>query len=177
VPTGAAGELWLRGSLIMQGYWNAPEATAVAFEGDWYKTGDVGFIDSDGFVFIVDRKKDMVICGGENIYCAEVERVLSADEAFLEVSLFGIPDDRLGERAIAAVTLRDGHRRTAEGVKQFARAALADYKVPSEVIFDLGPLPRNATSKIDKAKLRAAYLERLHATARAGRVVPIHGEL
>jgi acyl-CoA synthetase (AMP-forming)/AMP-acid ligase II len=177
VPTGAAGELWLRGSLVMQGYWNAPGATAAAFEDDWYKTGDVGFVDSDGFVFIVDRKRDMVICGGENIYCAEVERVLSSDEAFLEVSLFGIPDDRLGERAIAAVTLRDGHRRTEDGVKQFARASLADYKVPSEVIFDLGPFPRNATSKIDKAKLRAAYLERLHSTARAGRVVPVHGEL
>jgi acyl-CoA synthetase (AMP-forming)/AMP-acid ligase II len=176
-PVDGAGELWLRGSLIMQGYWNAPEATAAAFEGDWYKTGDVGFVDSDGFVFIVDRKKDMVICGGENIYCAEVERVLSSDEAFLEVSLFGIPDDRLGERAIAAVTLREGHRRTEEAVKKFARASLADYKVPSEVVFDLGPFPRNATSKIDKAKLRAAYLERLHATARAGRVVPVHGEL
>jgi long-chain acyl-CoA synthetase len=177
VPTGTAGELWLRGSLIMQGYWNAPEATAAAFEGDWYKTGDVGFVDSDGFVFIVDRKKDMVICGGENIYCAEVERVLSSDEAFLEVSLFGIPDDRLGERAIAAVTLREGQRRTEEAVKMFARASLADYKVPSEVVFDLGPFPRNATSKIDKAKLRAAYLERLHATARAGRVVSVPGEL
>jgi long-chain acyl-CoA synthetase len=177
VPTGAAGELWLRGSLIMQGYWNAPEATAAAFEDDWYKTGDVGFVDSDGFVFIIDRKKDMLICGGENIYCAEVERVLSSDEAFLEVSLFGIPDDRLGERAIAAVTLREGHRRTEEAVKKFARASLADYKVPSEVVFDLGPFPRNATSKIDKAKLRAAYLERLHAMARAGRAVPVHGEL
>jgi acyl-CoA synthetase (AMP-forming)/AMP-acid ligase II len=160
VPGGAVGELRLRGSLVMQGYWNAPEATAAAFDGDWYKTGDVGFVDSDGFVFIVDRKKDMLICGGENIYCAEVERVLSSDDAFTEVSLFGIPDDRLGERAIAAVTLREGQHRTEEAVKAFARASLASYKVPSEVVFDLGPFPRNATGKIDKVKLRIAYLER-----------------
>jgi long-chain acyl-CoA synthetase len=161
VPAGEPGELWLRGSLVMQGYWNAPEATAAVFEDGWYKTGDIGYVDTEGFVFIVDRKKDMVICGGENIYCAEVERVLSADEAFAEVALFGVPDARLGERAIAAVTLREDHRRTEEAVKAFARASLADYKVPSEVVFELGPFPRNVTGKIDKAKLRAAYLERL----------------
>lgn len=165
VPSGEAGELWLRGSLVMQGYWDAPEATAVAFENGWYKTGDVGYVDPDGFVFIVDRKKDMIICGGENIHCAEVERVLSGDDAFAEVSLFGVPDDRLGERAVAAVTLREGHHRTEQQAKALVRAALADYKVPSAVVFDLGPFPRNATGKIDKARLRAAYLERLTETA------------
>jgi acyl-CoA synthetase (AMP-forming)/AMP-acid ligase II len=160
VPLGKTGELWLRGALVMQGYWNAPEASAAAFAGDWYKTGDVGCADADGFVYIVDRKKDMVISAGENIYCAEVERVLASDEAFTEVALFGIPDERFGERAIAAVTLRKGHSRTEAAVQAFARASLADYKVPAAVVFDLGPLPRNTTGKIDKAKLRTTYLER-----------------
>lgn len=159
LPPGATGEFWLRSGLVMDGYWNAPEATTAAFEGEWYKTGDIGFVDADGFVFLVDRKKDMVICAGENIYCAEVERVLSADEAFEEVALFGVPDDRLGERAIAAVTLRKGYQRTEEQVKALAQAALADCKVPSAVAFDLGPFPRNSTGKVIKARLRATYLE------------------
>jgi acyl-CoA synthetase (AMP-forming)/AMP-acid ligase II len=164
VPPGATGELWLRSALVMPGYWNAPEATAAAFEGGWYKTGDIGFVDEDGFIFLVDRKKDMVICGGENIYCAEVERVLSADDAFAEISVFGVPDERLGERAVAAITLREGHERSEDDVKALARGALADYKVPASVVFDLGPFPRNATGKVNKAMLRAAYLERLLET-------------
>jgi acyl-CoA synthetase (AMP-forming)/AMP-acid ligase II len=161
VPPGTTGELWLRSALVMAGYWNAPEANAAAFEDGWYKTGDIGFVDEDGFIYLVDRKKDMVICGGENIYCAEVERVLSADEAFAEISIFGVPDERLGERAVAAVTLREGHQRSEEDVKALARVALADYKVPSSVVFDLGPFPRNATGKVNKSALRTAYLERL----------------
>jgi long-chain acyl-CoA synthetase len=165
VPAGETGEFWLRGSLLMQGYWNAPEATKATFEGDWYKTGDVGFVDAEGFIYVVDRKKDMVISGGENIYCAEVERVLSSDEAFAEAAMFGVPDERLGERAIAAVTLRNGHVRSEEAVKAFVRASLADYKVPSAVVFDLGPFPRNVTGKVDKKKLRAAYLQRLQESA------------
>jgi acyl-CoA synthetase (AMP-forming)/AMP-acid ligase II len=161
VPPGESGEIWLRGVLVTPGYWNKPEATAAAFNGEWFKSGDVGFIDADGFVHLIDRKKDMVISGGENIYCAEVERVLSADEAFVEVALFGVPDERLGERAVAAVVLRDGFSRSEDEVKGFVRSALADYKVPSAVDFELGPFPRNVTGKVNKAKLRSAYLERL----------------
>jgi long-chain acyl-CoA synthetase len=160
VAPGAKGEIWLRSVLVMQKYWNAPEATEATFEGDWYKTGDIGFVDDEGSIFLVDRKKDMVICGGENIYCAEVERVLSADEALAEISIFGVPDDRLGERAIAAITLRPGYERSEEEVKAFVRGALADYKVPSAVVFNLGPFPRNVTGKINKSQLRVAYLER-----------------
>jgi acyl-CoA synthetase (AMP-forming)/AMP-acid ligase II len=161
VPPGQSGEIWLRGVLVTPGYWNKPEATAAAFSGEWFKSGDIGFIDPDGFVHLIDRKKDMVICGGENIYCAEVERVLSADEAFVEVALFGVPDERLGERAVAAVVLRDGFSRSEDEIKGFVRASLADYKVPSAVDFELGPFPRNVTGKVNKAKLRSAYLERL----------------
>ena len=161
VPPGQSGEIWLRGVLVTPGYWNKPEATAAAFSGEWFKSGDIGFIDPDGFVHLIDRKKDMVICGGENIYCAEVERVLSADEAFVEVALFGVPDERLGERAVAAVVLRDGFSRSEDEIKGFVRASLADYKVPSAVDFELGPFPRNVTGKVNKTKLRSAYLERL----------------
>ena len=161
LPIGECGELWLRGGLVMQGYWNDADATEAAFDGDWYKTGDIGFFDPAGFVFIVDRKKDMVICGGENIYCAEVERVLSKDEAFSEISVFGVPDERAGERVVAAVTLREGYARAEDDVKEHLRSDLAAYKIPSAVIFDLGPFPRNAAGKINKAMLRAIYLERL----------------
>jgi len=148
----------------MEKYWNAPEATAAAFEGEWYKTGDIGFVDEEGFIFLVDRKKDMIISAGENIYCAEIERVLSAEEALAEVAIFGVPDERLGERAIAAVNLREGYARSEDDVKALVRAAVADYKVPAAVVFDLGPFPRNVTGKVNKLALRAAYLARLPET-------------
>lgn len=159
------GDLWVRSGTAMIGYWNAPEANAATFDdGRWLNTGDIGYVDEEGFVFLVDRKKDMVISGGENIYCAEVERVLAMDLDFLEVSLFGTPDARLGERAVAAVTLRPGVSRTAAAVKDFVRAWLADYKAPAEVVFDLGPLPRNSTGKVDKKALRSRYLDRSHTS-------------
>jgi acyl-CoA synthetase (AMP-forming)/AMP-acid ligase II len=161
LPSGEIGELQLRGVLIMQGYWGRPEATAEAFDGDWYRTGDVGRIDADGFIYIIDRLTDMVISGGENIYCAEVENALVASDQFTEVAMFGVPDTRLGERAVAAVTLREGTDLTAEDIKALAASALADYKVPTEIVFDLGPFPRTATGKIEKRKLRSAYLAAL----------------
>jgi long-chain acyl-CoA synthetase len=158
LPTGEVGELWLRGAMVMQGYWRSPAANAEAFEDGWYKTGDIGFIDADGFIYVVDRKKDMVISGGENIYCAEVERVLLSDDAVLEAAMFGVPDERLGELPVAAVTLREGEIRTEEMVKAFVRASLADYKAPATVAFDLSPFPRNAIGKVDKKALRSKYL-------------------
>jgi acyl-CoA synthetase (AMP-forming)/AMP-acid ligase II len=161
LPAGSTGEIWVRGAIVMQGYFNAPEANASAFDGAWLRTGDVGYLDPDGFLHLVDRKKDMVICAGENIYCAEVERVLSADPDFVEVALFGVPDDRLGERAIAAITLREGAGRSEADVRTFARQHLADYKVPAAIAFDLGAFPRNVTGKVNKAQLRARYLEKI----------------
>jgi len=161
LPPGEIGELCVRGPMTMSGYWNAPEATAAAITDGWMHSGDIGRVDEDGFVFLVDRKKDMVICAGENIYCAEVERVLSDPESVTEVALFGVPDERLGERAIAAATVREGHACTAEELIALARSRLADYKVPSEIVFDLGPLPRNAMGKINKAAVRSRYLTRI----------------
>ncbi|WP_174291221.1 class I adenylate-forming enzyme family protein [Sphingomonas bacterium] len=164
VTPGEAGELWLGGALVMAGYCNAAAATDATLVDGWLRTGDVGRVDGDGFIHLVDRKKDMVISGGENIYSAEVERVLGAEGDFVEVALFGIADARLGERAVAAVTLRDGARWTEDAVKALARASLANYKVPTAVCFDLGPFPRNVTGKVDKAQLRARFLAQVVET-------------
>ncbi len=155
------GELEVRGPMVMKGYWNDPEATANAFRDGWLRTGDMGYFDEYGAVYIADRAKDMVISAGENIYCAEVERVLSMLEGTGEVALFGVPDERLGERAVAAVVWRDDFAMQLgpDEVIAHVRAHLADYKAPSQVCFDLGPLPRNNLGKVDKARLIARYNE------------------
>ncbi|MDG6079843.1 long-chain fatty acid--CoA ligase [Erythrobacter litoralis] len=159
---GEVGELVVRGPTVMSGYWGLDEATAKTFDGEWLLTGDLGTVDERGMLAIVDRAKDMVISAGENIYCAEVERVLAMVDHHHEVALFGIPDERLGERAIAAIVLVDGCVMSPdpEAVKNHAREHLADYKVPTEIVFDLGPLPRNVTGKVDKAALKRLYEER-----------------
>lgn len=160
LSNGEIGEFQFRGAHIMRDYWDDPEGTRAALDDGWYRTGDLGYRDPDGFLFVVDRRKDMVISAGENIYSAEIEQVLLQDPALLEVAMFGVPDGRLGERAVVAANLRPGEMRTEEQVKARVAAALASYKVPSEVVFDLGPLPRNATGKVDKRRLRTCYLER-----------------
>jgi len=159
VPTGEIGELEVRAPQVMKGYWNDEEATREAFRESWLRTGDLGRFDEHGLVYIADRAKDMVISGGENIYCAEVERVLSMLEWQIEVALFGVADDRLGERTVAAIVPRDdlASQADAEQVRAHVRAHLADYKVPSELRFDLGPLPRNDLGKVDKAELARRY--------------------
>ena len=169
VRPGEVGEIAVRGPVVMQGYWNRPEADAEVFDGEWFLTGDLGRFDDSGLLTIVDRAKDMVISAGENIYCAEVEKVLSMVEHHAEVALFGVPDDRLGERAVAAVTIAEacGIAPDGEAVRAHARLHLADYKVPGEVVFDLGPLPRNGLGKVDKVALRARYHERAAAAAAA----------
>lgn len=161
LPAGETGELQLRSALNMTHYLNAPEANAQAFVDGWFRTGDIARIDEDGFLHLVDRKKDIVICGGENISCSEVERILSGVDALAEVALFGVPDERLGERPVAAATVRPNARCTAEELIALAREKLADYKVPHEVLFDLGPLPRNAVGKIEKGPLRSLYMSRM----------------
>lgn len=161
LPPGEVGELLVRGPTVMRGYWDDEKATAEALRNGWLHTGDLGRIDENGLVFVDDRAKDMVIAGGQNIYCAEVERVLSMLHEQHEVAMFGVPDDRLGERAIAAVTLKEGFEGTLDemAVKAHVRAHLADYKVPVEVRFDLGPFPRNDLRKINKAQLAQRYSE------------------
>jgi acyl-CoA synthetase (AMP-forming)/AMP-acid ligase II len=142
---------------VQGGGWGMTE-TAAAFDGEWYRTGGVGHVDEDGFVYVIDRLTDMVISGGENIHCAEVEKALAATDDFVEVAVFGVPDVRLGERTVAAVRPRGGLVLGAEEIRSAVGRALADYKVPSEVVFPSGPFPRTATGKVEKAKLRAAFL-------------------
>ncbi|MFM7028237.1 MAG: class I adenylate-forming enzyme family protein [Chakrabartia sp.] len=154
-PRGQAGEIVVRGPLVMKGYWNRPEDTAAVLSADgWLRTGDVGYIDDEGYIFIVDRKKDMVISGGENIYCAEVERVLGELPEIIECSTFGIPDERLGELLVAVVVAKDI---TEAQIIDHVAEHLARYKAPARVAFSPTPLPRNAVGKIDKIYLRANW--------------------
>ncbi len=155
LPRGQAGEIVVRGDMVMQGYHGRPEETAAVLSPDgWLKTGDIGLIDEEDYVFIVDRKKDMVISGGENIYCAEVERVINEMPEVSECAAFGIPDERLGELLVAMV-VADGL--DAGTVIARVADALARYKAPGQVIFSPEPLPRNAVGKIDKVQLRTRW--------------------
>jgi acyl-CoA synthetase (AMP-forming)/AMP-acid ligase II len=157
LPLGEVGEIWTRSPLNMAGYWNQPEANAAVFSDGWLKTGDVGFLDADRFITIVDRKKDVIIRGGENIYCAELERTFQEFPGVLEVAAFGVADARWGERAVLAVVPQPGQSLDADAMLAFGRAKLAAYKTPSEIIFTETPFVRSAIGKIDKAVLRRGY--------------------
>jgi long-chain acyl-CoA synthetase len=155
LPTGQSGEIQLKGAMVMAGYWNRPEETAAAFTKDgWLKTGDVGYVDAEGYVFIVDRVKDMVISGGENIYCAEVERVMGEMPGVGECAAFGIPDERLGELLVAVVK---GDGLSEAAVIDWVGERLARYKAPGRVVIVSEPLPRNDVGKVNKGALRVAW--------------------
>lgn len=158
-PTGEPGEVWIKSPAVFRGYLNQPEATAdVLTEDRWFKTGDVGVIDDDGFLFIVDRIKDMLLRGGENISCLEVEGALAHHPDILEAAVIGIPDERLGERVGAAILVRPGATVSDEDLKAFLKPHLAPFKIPDHVWRMDGPLPRGGTSKIDKPGLRKMLL-------------------
>ena len=157
VPAGERGEIVIRGPKVFKGYWRDPEATARAFEGGWFHTGDVGVRDDDGYLYIVDRLKDMIVSGGENIAGSEVERVLYEHSAVLEVAVVGQPDTRWGEVPVAFVVLRPGRTATADELTAHCREKLARFKVPKEVTF-LGALPRNPSGKVLKRDLPRAGL-------------------
>jgi len=155
LPDGAVGELLIRGPNVVKGYWGRPEATTEAFLGDgWFRTGDVARIDEEGFVFIVDRAKDMVIRGGENVYCAEVEAALFEHPAITDVAVFGVPHRVLGEEVAAVVCLRPGHEATAEALQAHVRERLAAFKAPAHIWFREDELPRNPAGKVLKRQLR-----------------------
>jgi acyl-CoA synthetase (AMP-forming)/AMP-acid ligase II len=144
----------VRGSVVIKGYLNRQEATAEAIQDGWFRTGDIATIDEDGYVFIVDRAKDMVLRGGENIYCSEVETAIYQHDAVAEAAVFGVPDDRLGELVGAAIVLADGASLTEDRLREFLSTSLAKFKIP-ERIWILGePLPRNASGKFLKRDLR-----------------------
>jgi acyl-CoA synthetase (AMP-forming)/AMP-acid ligase II len=153
VGAGERGEIVLRGPKVFPGYWRDPDATAAAFTGGWFHTGDVGIRDDDGYVFIVDRFKDMIVSGGENIASSEIERVLQEHDAVLEVAVVARPDDRWGEVPIAFVVVRPGRSVTSDELIEHCRTELARFKVPRGVTF-LAALPRNPSGKVLKRELR-----------------------
>ncbi|GAA5146232.1 long-chain fatty acid--CoA ligase [Nocardioides marinquilinus] len=159
VPTGEPGEIWLRGPQVFKGYLGKPEATAEVITADgWFRTGDLGRVDDDGYVFVEDRLKDLIISGGENIYSPEVERVLAEHPAVMEVAVIGVPDEVWGESVKAVVSLHEGAEATEAELIAFCRESLAAFKCPKTVEIT-GPLPRNPTGKILKRDLRKPYWE------------------
>ncbi len=151
------GELWARGPNVVRGYWNKPEATEEAFTGSWFHTGDLGYRDSDGFHYVVDRKKDVVIRGGENVYCGEVEAVLFTHPAIQDVAIIGLPHRELGEEVVAVIQPREGATMSEGDVQAHVAAVLARFKVPSRVFFIDDVLPRTATGKVLKRELKQRF--------------------
>ncbi|MBX3511387.1 MAG: acyl--CoA ligase [Hyphomonadaceae bacterium] len=154
LPRGEVGELWYKGPIVVRGYWNNPEATAETFIDGWVKTGDLAKMDEEGFLYIVDRAKDMLIRGGENIYCVEVENALYDHPAVMDAAVIGKPHMTLGEEPLAVVHLKPGMAATSEELRHFVAQKLAAFKVPVEVIFWPETLPRNANGKIVKKDLK-----------------------
>ena len=157
LPVGEVGELWAKGPQIVKGYWNNPEATAETFVDGWVRTGDLARLDEEGFCYIVDRAKDMVIRGGENIYSIEVENALFDHPAVSDAALIGLPHRTLGEEPAAIVQLAPGAQASEEELKAWLRERLAAFKVPVRIAFLPHPLPRNANGKILKKELAALF--------------------
>jgi fatty-acyl-CoA synthase len=153
VAPGEVGEIVYLGPTLMQGYWRKPEATAEAFDGGWFHSGDLVRQDEEGFVWVVDRKKDMIISGGENIYCAEVENVLFSHPEILDVAVYGRSHDKWGEVPVAAVVLADGSALDVESLDAWLDDKLARFKHPKHLVV-LDQLPRNASGKVTKGMLR-----------------------
>src|SRR5207248_11392328 len=153
LPAGERGEVVLRGPKVFKGYWRDPDATAAAFEGGWFHTGDIGVRDDDGYLYTVARLKDLILSGGENIAGSEVERVLYEHDAVLEVAVVGRRDERWGEVPVAFVALRPNVTATADELVDHCRGQLARFKVPKDVVF-VDALPRNPSGKVLKRELR-----------------------
>lgn len=159
LAAGELGELWVRGPNVVKGYWKRPEDTAAAFTDGWFHTGDIGKIDEQGFIYLVDRIKDMIIRGGENIYCAEVEAALSEHAAVVSACVFGLPEEVLGEQVGAAVQIIRDDTVTEQDLREFVADRLATYKVPTKIWTRTDPLPTGATGKVLKKEIKAHYAE------------------
>src|SRR5215468_5455724 len=157
VKPGEVGEVIARGPNVMMGYWKRPEETAQALRGGWLHTGDMATIDEDGYIYLVDRKKDMIISGGENVYSTEVENAIYQHPAVREAAVIGVPDEKWGEAVKAIVTLKEGATLTESELIEFCASRLADYKVPKSVEIREGELPKSGTGKILKKELREPY--------------------
>jgi acyl-CoA synthetase (AMP-forming)/AMP-acid ligase II len=166
VPDGERGEIVVRGPNVMKGYWAQPDATAEVMVDGWFHTGDIGKRDSDGYFFILDRKKDMIISGGENVYPAEVEDVLYQHPGILEVAVIGVQHPRWGETVRAVVVAKEGAALTEQGVIDFTEGKLARYKQPKSVTFTEA-LPRNPAGKVIKFELREKFGQPMTETEEA----------
>jgi long-chain acyl-CoA synthetase len=158
-PAGVTGEIWIHTASAMMGYWNKPEQSAAALTDGWVHTGDAGYVDNDGYVYICDRVKDMIISGGENIFSAEVENAIVSHPSVSQVAVIGIPDARWGESVHAVIVCRPGMRVTLEEVQAHCRPLIAGYKVPRGLEIRESPLPLSAVGKVLKTVLRAPYWE------------------
>jgi long-chain acyl-CoA synthetase len=154
---GEVGELLAYGPIVVKGYWQKPEATRDTFVDGWVRTGDLAKIDAEGFLYIVDRKKDMLIRGGENIYCVEVENALFEHPAVMDAGVIGLPHLQLGEEPAAVVTIKEGFSVSEEALRAFVRGRLASFKVPVRIVQLPTTLPRNANGKILKKELRPLF--------------------
>ncbi len=157
VPVGERGEIWMKGPNLIRGYWNKPEATAETIVDGWLATGDLGRIDEEGFLYIEDRAKDMVLRAGENVYCAEVENAVYEHPGVYEAAVFGVPHERLGEEVACVVVRKPGADLTGDDLQDFLAETLAPFKVPSRVAFAEERLPRNPAGKFLKRELREHY--------------------
>lgn len=155
IDTGATGEIWMRSGAVMDGYWGREDATAEALVEGWYRTGDAGYFDENGFLYVCDRVKDMIISGGENIYPAEIENALAKHPAVLEAAIIGVPDEKWGEIVKVFIVKRAGSELTPDDVTAHLSDRIAKFKLPREVVF-VGALPRNPSGKILKTELRKA---------------------
>jgi long-chain acyl-CoA synthetase len=154
LPIGETGEIWFKGPMLIRGYWNRPEANAETIENGWLRSGDIGRVENDGFVYVSDRAKDMILRGGENIYCAEVENAIYEHPDVFEAAVYGLPHERLGEEPAAHIMLRSGSDLSVEALQSFVGERIASFKVPATVTFVTEPLPRNAAGKILKREIR-----------------------
>jgi long-chain acyl-CoA synthetase len=158
LPNGETGEIWFRGPMLIRGYWNRPDATADTIVDGWLRSGDIGRIDDEGFVYVSDRAKDMVLRGGENIYSAEVEAAIYEHPSVYEAAVYGLPHERLGEELACHVMVKPGEALDVDELRRFVGERLANFKVPTRVTIVTEQLPRNASGKILKRELRDAAL-------------------
>lgn len=166
LPAGAVGEIVVRGPTVMKGYWNQPELTARTLRGGWMHTGDLGYLDAEGFLFLVDRKNDMIISGGENVHTTEVENAVAAHPSVAECAVIGVPDPHWGQAVHAVIVPRAGSAPTLDAIQAHCRALIAGYKIPRSMELRTTPLPLSGANKVLKAKLREEWAARAATPSR-----------
>jgi long-chain acyl-CoA synthetase len=154
------GEIWFRGPSLIRGYWNQPEVTAETIVDGWLRSGDIGMLDEEGFIYVQDRAKDMVLRAGENVYCAEVEAAIYEYPDVYEAAVFGVPHERLGEEVAAAIVPRAGRTLDEDALRAFLKQHIAPFKIPTRIALHPQQLPRNPAGKILKQNLREELIER-----------------